>query len=83
VYNSDLDALIVPVKLLVEDELDKGKGKPYAVKGVTPCSMDLFRYKVYLDNPKVGDNIVFLNAGAYNFSSKFCNLDEIETEIID
>ncbi len=81
VYNSDLDALIVPVKLLIEDELEKGTS--YAIKGITPCSMDLFRYRVYLNNPKIGDNIVFLNAGAYNFTSKFCDLDEIETEIVD
>jgi ornithine decarboxylase len=81
VYNSDLDALIVPVKLLVEGELEKGK--PYAVKGVTPCSMDLFRYRVYLDNPKIGDILTFLNAGAYNFTTEFCDLDKLETEIID
>ena len=81
VYNSDLDALIVPVKLLVENELEKGKA--YAIKGVTPCSMDLFRYRVYLNNPKIGDKITFLNAGAYNFTSKFCDLDEIETDITE
>ncbi|MBT4397166.1 decarboxylase [archaeon] len=79
VYNSDLDALVVPVKLLVEGE---GKGEAYVIKGVTPCSMDLFRYKVYLENPKIGDKLVFLNAGAYNFTTNFCELDEIETEII-
>ena len=78
VYNSDMDALVVPVKLLVEGE---GQGKPYVIKGITPCSMDLFRYKVYLDNPKIGDTITFLNAGAYNFTTNFCDLDEIETEI--
>jgi len=81
VYNTDLDALIVPVKLLVEGELPKGK--PYVIKGVTPCSMDLFRYKVYLDNPKIGDKLVFLNAGAYNFSSDFCDLEKLEVVIED
>jgi ornithine decarboxylase len=81
VYNSDMDALIVPVKLLVEGELEKGKS--YVIKGITPCSLDLFRYKVYLDNPKVGDTITFLNAGAYNFTTNFCDLDEIETKIVD
>jgi len=45
--------------------------------------MDLFRYRVYLkDEPKVGGKITFLNAGAYNFSTDFCNLPTIETEII-
>jgi len=83
VYNSNMDALIVPVKLLVENELDKGQGKPYVIKGITPCSMDLFRYRVYLDNPKKGDELIFLNAGAYNFRTDFCDLKEIQTEIVD
>tara|TARA_Y100000310_G_scaffold61961_1_gene57207 strand:- start:9698 stop:10732 length:1035 start_codon:yes stop_codon:yes gene_type:complete len=82
IYNSDLDALIVPVKLVVENELNKDEGNAYVIKGETPCSMDLFRYRVYLNNPKVGDNIIFLNAGAYNFASDFCDLEKIETEII-
>jgi ornithine decarboxylase len=83
VYNSDMDAIIVPVKLLIEGELGKNKGKPYFVKGNTPCSMDLFRYRVYLDNPKVGDKLTFLNAGAYNFTSDFCDLEKIETEVVE
>ncbi|MFA6460653.1 MAG: decarboxylase [Candidatus Woesearchaeota archaeon] len=83
VYNSDMDALIVPVKLKVENELPANQGKPYVVKGITPCSMDLFRYRVYLDNPKEGDQIVFLNAGAYNFCTNFCDLEEIPTEVIE
>ncbi len=80
VYNSDLDALIVPVKLKVEGELRKGEGKEYIIKGVTPCNLDLFRYRVYLPERKVGDKIVFLNSGAYNFSTDFCDLEKIETE---
>jgi len=82
VYNSDMDALVVPVKLLIKGELKQGEGKPYIIKGITPCSMDLFRYRVYLKNPKVGDEIVFLNAGAYNFTTDFCDLEKIETEVI-
>lgn len=81
VYNSDIDALIVPVKLLVEGELPAGEGEPYVIKGITPCSMDLFRYRVYLNNPKVGDQLVFLNAGAYNFSTEFCDLEKMETKV--
>ena len=81
VYNSDMDALIVPVKLKIEGELEKGEG--YVVKGVTPCSMDLFRYRVYLDNPKVGDELVFINAGAYNFSTEFCDLKKLDTLVVD
>ena len=81
VYNSDMDALIVPVKLLVENECGKSQGKPFTIKGITPCSLDLFRYRVYLDKPKVGDKITFLNAGAYNFTTDFCDLEKIKTEI--
>ncbi len=81
VYNSDMDALIVPVKLLVEGELPAGEGEPYVIKGITPCSMDLFRYRVYLNSPKVGDRLVFLNAGAYNFSTEFCDLEKMETKV--
>tara|TARA_Y100000310_G_scaffold124700_1_gene123376 strand:- start:4003 stop:5052 length:1050 start_codon:yes stop_codon:yes gene_type:complete len=83
VYNSDMDALIVPVKLLVKGELAKDTATPYVIKGITPCSLDLFRYRVYLDNPQVGNSLVFLNAGAYNFTTDFCNLDKIETEIVE
>ena len=84
IYNSDMDAIVVPVKLLVKGELDDRSGKSYVIKGCTPCSMDLYRYRVYLENePKVGDAITFVNAGAYNFTSNFCDLDEIPTEIID
>ncbi len=81
VYNSDMDALIVPVKLLVKGELPKGQ--PYIIKGLTPCSMDLFRYRVYLNNPKAGDKLIFLNAGAYNFTSDFCDLEKIKTEVVE
>ncbi|UGV40491.1 decarboxylase [Methanococcoides orientis] len=84
VYNSDMDAILVPVKLRVEGEVGNNAGKPYVIKGSTPCSMDLFRYRVYLkDEPKIGDEIVFINAGAYNFTSNFCDLEEIPTEIIE
>ncbi len=81
VYNSDMDALIVPVKLLVKGELKHGQGKPYVIKGITPCSLDLFRYRVWLDKPKKGDRIVFMNAGAYNFTTDFCDLKKIRTII--
>lgn len=82
VYNTDIDALIVPVKLLVEGEVNKKEGEAYVLKGITPCSMDLFRYRVYLKEPKVGDKLIFLNAGAYNFSTKFIDLEELETKVV-
>jgi len=84
VYNADMDSLIVPVKLLIKGEVDKTKGDPYVIKGITPCSMDLFRYRVYLEKrPKIGDELVFFNAGAYNFSTDFCDLEKIDTKIVE
>ena len=85
VYNSDTDAFTVPTKLLVENELDSKNehAKPFVIKGFTPCSMDLFRYKVYLKKPNVGDIITFINAGAYNFYCDFCDLEKLPTKIID
>ena len=81
VYNSNMDIIIAPLKLLVEGEYDCGK--EYLIKGCTPCSMDIFRYSVYLKNPKLDDKITFLNAGAYNFHTSFCSLPKIKTNIID
>jgi ornithine decarboxylase len=80
VYNSSLDTIIVPHKLLVDGE---GEGSEYTIKGCTPCSMDIFRYDVRLKNPKVGDKIVFLNAGAYNWATDFCNLKKTKTVITE
>ena len=83
VYNSAIDIFATHYRLEVEGELEEDKGQAYTIKGQTPCSMDIFRYKVNLDNPKIGDTIVFLNAGAYNFSSDFCNLSKLKTEIVE
>lgn len=88
VYNSSLDTVIVPHKLLVEGEGEgsegsEDEGETYTIKGYTPCSMDIFRYDVKLKNPKVGDKIVFLNAGAYNWATDFCNLGKVKTTIIE
>ena len=76
VYNGSMDTIVVPIKLRVEGELEEGTS--YLIKGITPCSMDIFRYKVYLKEPKIGAKIVFLNAGAYNYSTNFCNLEKPE-----
>lgn len=79
VYNSAMDTFVAHIRLLVDGELEKGV--PYTIKGCTPDSMDVFRYRIYLDNPKVGDKITFLNAGAYTYSTDFCNLEKLETVI--
>ncbi len=86
VYNTNLDTILLPLKLLVENELNprSKEGNSYMVKGFTPCSLDIFRYSVRLKNkPKVGDKIVFINAGAYNYTTDFCNLNKLETEVVD
>jgi len=81
VYNSAMDTFVAHIRLLVENE--KEEGHHYTIKGFTPDSLDIFRYKVYFNKElKVGDNIVFLNAGAYNYSSNYFNLDKVETEIV-
>lgn len=84
VYNSSPDTLIVPIKLLVQGETESGKG--YIIKGITPCSTDIFRYRVYFPEThliNVGQKLIFLNAGAYNFHTNFCEQDKIETYFID
>ncbi|OGI15952.1 decarboxylase [Candidatus Micrarchaeota archaeon RBG_16_49_10] len=81
VYNSSLDTIVFGLKLLVEGELEEGED--FLIKGCTPCSMDIFRYNVKLKQPKVGDKVVFLNAGAYNFASDFCNLPKLGVEFTD
>ena len=92
VYNSSPDTLIVPIKLLVKGEVEPGQSqadsdnlaKPYVIKGITPCSTDLFRYRVYLKGePKTGETLTFLNAGAYNFHTEFCELNKVETVVLD
>ncbi len=81
IFNSAMDTFIADIRLEIEGELKDGKA--YTVKGITPDSRDIFRYKAYLKDPKVNDKIVFLNAGAYNFSTDFCSLRKLKTIIVD
>jgi ornithine decarboxylase len=85
VYNAAMDTFVAHIRLLVENELeeDTNQGEPYTIKGCTPDSMDIFRYRVFLKNPKVGEKIVFLNAGAYTYSTDFCNLSKLKTVVVD
>lgn len=83
IYNGALDTYIVNTRLLVEGEVDEKNGRPFTIKGITPDSRDIFRYRVYLkDTPRIGDTLVFLNAGAYNFSTDFCSLKPLKTVVI-
>ncbi|MFP4403346.1 MAG: decarboxylase [Candidatus Woesearchaeota archaeon] len=82
VYNAAMDTFVANVRLIVEGELDENEGKPYTIKGITPDSIDIFRYRVFLKNPKVNDKIIFLNAGAYNYWTNFCGLEKIPIKIV-
>jgi len=83
IYNCALDTIITDIRLLVEGELDeKEEGVWYKIKGNTPTRDDIFRYKVKLKERKLGDKVVFLNAGAYNYTTDFCGLEKVETVVI-
>jgi ornithine decarboxylase len=81
VFNSAMDTIVANIKLKVEGELEKGT--PYLIKGCIPDSEDIFRYRVYLKEPEVGGRIRFLNAGAYTYTTNFCDLDTLEYQIVE
>ena len=85
IYNSAIDTVITNIRLLIEKELEENskKGKFYLIKGNTPTRDDIFRYRVKLENPKVGGKITFLNAGAYNWFSDFCSLKKMKTVVVE
>lgn len=80
VFNSAMDVIVANIKLIVEGELEETKEtiKAYVIKGLTPASEDIFRYRVYLKEPKIGDKIVFINAGAYIYYTDLFNLERPE-----
>jgi len=83
IYNCALDTVLTGTKMLVEGELkEEDEGEDYLVKGNSPTRDDIFRYKVKLKNPKVGDKLVFLNAGAYNYTTDFFGYKKLNTEMI-
>ncbi len=81
IYQGAMDTFISNIRLLVEGELSNGD--PWTIKGKTPDSPDIFRYRVFLKDPKVGDKIIFLNAGAYTFSTDFCGLQKVRVDVVD
>lgn len=90
VFNCSMDTIVSHIKLLVENEEDDnessdGKGKGYLIKGLTPASEDIFRYRVYFKKPytpKIGDKIIFLNAGAYIYYTDLFNLERPEIKFV-
>ena len=93
IYNCALDTVLTGTKMLVEGELEEGAllSVPqsteywgnYLIKGNSPTRDDIFRYKVKLKNPKIGDKIVFLNAGAYNYTTDFFGGKKLGSEVVD
>jgi len=83
IYNCALDTILTETKMLVEGELnDEEEGEYFLIKGNSPTRDDIFRYKVKLRRDiKVGDKIVFLNAGAYNYTTDFFGYKKLDTEI--
>ena len=91
IYNCALDNILTGTKMLVEQEISEpttDNRQPttegyYLIKGNSPTRDDIFRYKIKLNNPKVGDIITFLNAGAYNYTTDFFGYKKLETKIIE
>jgi ornithine decarboxylase len=81
IYNCALDTILTETKMLVEEE--STKGKDYLLKGNSPTRDDIFRYKVKLENPKIGKKITFINAGSYNYTTDFFGYKKLETKITD
>lgn len=85
IYNCALDSVLTNTKMLVKGELDSdsSEGCDYLIKGNSPTRDDIFRYKVRLLNPNVDDKIVFLNAGAYNYTTDFFGFKKLETCVVE
>ncbi len=84
IYNCAVDTTLTETKMLVEQEIpEDSDGEYYLLKGNSPTRDDIFRYKVKLSNPKVGDEIRFINAGAYNYTTDFFGYKKLETKIIE
>ncbi len=80
IFNAYMDSFLFNMRLPVEGETKSGF--QYLIKGKSPDSLDIFRYKVFFNKEKKeGDKITFLNAGAYNFHTDFSDLERIKTII--
>ena len=80
IYNCALDNVLTNTKMLIKEELSEGKD--YLIKGNSPTRDDIFRYRAKLKNPKPGDKITFLYAGAYNYTTDFFGYKKLKNEII-
>ncbi len=82
IYNCALDTVLTGTKMLVEGELEQG-GQTYLIKGNSPTRDDIFRYAVKLNKVEVGEKIVFLNAGAYNYTTDFFGDKKLMTRVVE
>lgn len=85
IYNCALDTFFTGTRLRVLNEKNsEEEGDNFLIKGNSPTRDDIFRYKVKLDSKiNVGDKIVFLNAGAYNYTTDFFSYTKLKTEILE
>lgn len=82
IYNGAMDTFVANIRLPIKDETVEGY--KYTIKGKTPDSIDIFRYKVFFAKPKkVGQKIIFENAGAYTYSTNLFGLKKLPIKYID
>ena len=82
IHNAYIDTFLLNIRLRILDE--QKQGYCYTIKGYTLDSLDIFRYKAcFSSQKKVGDEIIFLDAGAYNFHCSFNYLPVIPYRFID
>lgn len=78
-----MDTMLVGLDLPCQAILDNDKTEEtYTIRGRSPCSLDIFLKDVALPKTEVGDYLVFLNAGAYNFASDFVSMKKPQTILI-
>ena len=82
IYNCALDTILTETKMLIQQEIPTTKTH-FLLKGNSPTRDDIFRYKVKLSNPKIDDEITFINAGSYNYTTDFFGYKKLETKIIE
>jgi ornithine decarboxylase len=85
IYNCALDNVLTNTKMLVQGEKAKeDEGEHFLIKGNSPTRDDIFRYRVKVDSEiDIGDEIIFLNAGAYNYTTDFFGYKKLNTEIVE
>lgn len=82
IFNGAMDVYLLGYRYRLLNETVSGKS--FLIKGSSPDSLDIFRYKVFLPaSPSPGQKLTFLNAGAYNFHTTFNNMPRIRTVVVE